>query len=93
MLFLGRLLVLPANVRLEWKVIARYIHSSLFGLTISNKEIFYNIDDTRPQIFGAMRKDRIFPVRAGTFHSRRVSTDAETKKTDRRLFPEPMISK
>jgi hypothetical protein len=36
--FLGKLLVLPANVRLDWKVIARYKHSSLFGLIISNKE-------------------------------------------------------
>ncbi len=25
--FLGKLLVLPANVRLDWKVIARYKHS------------------------------------------------------------------
>jgi hypothetical protein len=36
--FLGKLLVLPANVRLDWKVIARYKYSSLFGLVISNKE-------------------------------------------------------
>ena len=36
--FLGKLLVLPANVRLDWKVIARYKHSSLFGLVISNEE-------------------------------------------------------
>jgi hypothetical protein len=43
--FLGKLLVLPVNVRLDWKVIARYRHSSLFGLTISNKgKKFYNID-------------------------------------------------
>jgi hypothetical protein len=43
--FLGKLLVLPANVRLDWKVIASYKHSSLFGLIISNKEKkFYNID-------------------------------------------------
>jgi len=43
--FLGKLLVLPANVRLDWKVIARYKHSSLFGLVISNEEKkFYNID-------------------------------------------------
>ncbi len=43
--FLGRLLVLPANVRLDWKVIARYKHSSLFGLVISNEgKQFYNID-------------------------------------------------
>jgi hypothetical protein len=32
--FLGKLLVLPANVRLDWKVIARYKHSSLFGLVL-----------------------------------------------------------
>ena len=43
--FLGKPLVLPANVRLDWKVIARYKHSSLFGLVISNKgKKFYNID-------------------------------------------------
>jgi hypothetical protein len=43
--FLGKLLVLPANVRLDWKVIARYKHSSLFGLVISNEgKTFYNID-------------------------------------------------
>jgi hypothetical protein len=35
--FLGKLLVLPAKVRLDWKVIARYKHSSLFGLIISNE--------------------------------------------------------
>ncbi len=36
--FLGKLLVLPANVRLDWKVIARYKHSSLFG-------VFFDDDD------------------------------------------------
>jgi hypothetical protein len=36
--FLGKLLVLPASVRLYWKVIARYKHSSLVGLVISNEE-------------------------------------------------------
>ncbi len=42
---MGKLLVLPANVRLDWKVIARYKHSSLFGLVVSNKgKKFYNID-------------------------------------------------
>ncbi len=35
----------PANVRLDWKVIASYKHSSLFGLVISNEgKKFYNID-------------------------------------------------
>ncbi len=43
--FLGKLLGLPANVRLDWKVIARYKHTSLLGLIISNKgNKFYNID-------------------------------------------------
>jgi hypothetical protein len=43
--FLGKLLVLPANVILDWKVIANYKHASLFGLIISNEEKkFYNID-------------------------------------------------
>jgi hypothetical protein len=36
--FLGKLLVLTANVRLDCKVIARYKHSSLFCLFISNEE-------------------------------------------------------
>jgi hypothetical protein len=41
--FLG--LVFPANVRLDWKVIARYKHFSLFGLIVSEEEkMFYNID-------------------------------------------------
>ncbi len=44
--FLGKLLVLPANVRLDWKVIARYKHSSLFGLAVGNEgKKFYNIDN------------------------------------------------
>jgi hypothetical protein len=36
-LFLGKLLVFPANVRLDWKVIASYKHSSLFGLIDSDE--------------------------------------------------------
>ncbi len=43
--FLDKLLALPANVRLDWKVIVRYKHSNLFGLVVSNKgKKFYNID-------------------------------------------------
>jgi Cytochrome P450 len=43
--FMGKLQVLPENVRLYWKVIASYKHSSLFGLVISDEEkTFYNID-------------------------------------------------
>jgi hypothetical protein len=33
-----KLLVLPGNVRLDWKVIAKYKHSSLFGLVVCNEE-------------------------------------------------------
>jgi hypothetical protein len=35
--FLGKLLVLQANVRLHWKGIARYKHSSLFGLNVNDE--------------------------------------------------------
>ncbi len=43
--FLGKLLMFPANVRLDWKVIARYKHSSTFGLIVSDKgKKFYYID-------------------------------------------------
>jgi hypothetical protein len=43
--FLGKLLVLPANVRLDCKVFARCKHFSLFGLVISNEDKkFYHID-------------------------------------------------
>ncbi len=37
--------MLPANARLDWKVIAKYKRSSLFGLIVSNEgKKFYNID-------------------------------------------------
>jgi hypothetical protein len=36
--FLGKLLVFLANVRLDWKVIASYKHSSLFCRVISDEE-------------------------------------------------------
>jgi hypothetical protein len=40
----GKLLVLTANARLDWKVIARYKSSSLFGLVVCSEEKkFYNI--------------------------------------------------
>ncbi len=45
--FLGKLLVLRANVRPDWKAIARYKHSSLFGLAITNEEKKFNDMDTR----------------------------------------------
>jgi hypothetical protein len=38
-------MVLSANVRLDWKVIAGYKHSSLFGLVVSNEDDkFSNVD-------------------------------------------------
>jgi hypothetical protein len=41
---MGKLLVFPAKVRLDWKVIASYKHSSLFGLIDSDEgKMFYNI--------------------------------------------------
>ena len=50
--FLGKLLVLPANVRLDWKVIAMFKHSSLFGLVISNEEKkLYDIDSRSLHFF------------------------------------------
>ncbi len=39
--FLGKLLVLPANVRPNWKVIAKYKHSSLFGLIVWNEDTIF----------------------------------------------------
>ena len=36
--FLGKLLVFPPNVRPDWKVIASYKHSSLFGHSVSDEE-------------------------------------------------------
>jgi hypothetical protein len=42
---LGKLLLFPSNVTLDWKVIAGYKHSSLFGLINRDKgKRFYNID-------------------------------------------------
>ncbi len=42
--FLGKLLVFPANVRLDWKVIASYKHSSLLVVVISDEgKMFYKI--------------------------------------------------
>ncbi len=36
--FVGRLMVLPANDKLDWKVFARCKPFSLFGLIIRNEE-------------------------------------------------------
>jgi hypothetical protein len=57
---LGKLLVLPANVSLDWKVIARYKHSSLFGHVISNEgSQFYNIDTRREKVLSDWCFDNI----------------------------------
>ncbi len=42
--FLGKLLVFPANVRLDWKVIAGTNTLAHLALSTATKEIFYNID-------------------------------------------------
>jgi hypothetical protein len=55
--FLGKLLALPANVRLDWKVIARYKHSSLFGLVVSNEEKSFKTfapGDNNPSMYKSM---------------------------------------
>jgi len=49
--FFGKLLVLPGNVRLDWKVIERYKYSSLFGLVYCNQEKKFNNIDTSWQSF------------------------------------------
>ena len=42
---MGKFLLLPSNVILDWKVIAGYKHCSLFCLIDSDKgKRFYNID-------------------------------------------------
>jgi hypothetical protein len=43
--FFGKLQVLPENVRLDWKVIARYKYSSyLASLSATEEKKFYNFD-------------------------------------------------
>ncbi len=41
--FLGKLLVLPAYVRLDLKVIARFKHSSLFGFFNNQEKSFITL--------------------------------------------------
>ncbi len=52
--FLDKLLVLLANVRLDWKEIARYKYFNLFGLNISNKEKSF-IKTMTPGRVGSLR--------------------------------------
>jgi hypothetical protein len=69
--FLGKLLVLPANVWLDWKVIARYKHSSLFGLIVSkclcyktfflswwSPILFFFYDHKHSSLFGGLEDDQ-----------------------------------
>jgi hypothetical protein len=59
--FLGKLLVLPANIRLDWKVFARCKHSSLFGFVFSDEgKKFYKID-TRSSAT-SMKERRVMPM-------------------------------
>jgi hypothetical protein len=64
--FLGKVLVLPANVRLAWEVITSYKHSSLLYSSISDKkEKIYNIDTRKkkdPVSFATARAIRVLPV-------------------------------
>ena len=58
--FLGKLLVLPANVGLDWKVFARCKHSSLFGLVISDEEKrFYKIVFSSSMTKGQTKQERV----------------------------------
>jgi hypothetical protein len=60
------LLVLPTNVRLDWKVFDGCKHSSLFGVVIINEEKkFFNID-SRHQVyknfFFFKRSEQVFVI-------------------------------
>jgi hypothetical protein len=51
--FLGKLLVLPAYDRPDWKVIARYKNSDLIGLIVSDEvKKFYNVNDRWSSLLG-----------------------------------------
>jgi hypothetical protein len=63
--FLGKLLVLPANVRIDWKVIASYKHSPKGGTTrvvCSSTQIkLENLArDTRSSLFGVFDEEKKF---------------------------------
>ena len=62
--FFGKLLVLPTNVRLDWKVIARYKNSTLLGLIISDEEKCFISIDTRGQCYKTFygRKLQLFII-------------------------------
>jgi hypothetical protein len=67
--FLGKLLVLPANDRLDWKVFARCKHSSLFGLVISNEEkSFITLTPGICQMVGHFAKLVILSTFLSTWH-------------------------
>ncbi len=61
--------MLSANIRLDWKVIASYKPSSLFGLAVSEeRKTFYNIDPRtlhrRLQWLGSSTKDPKLDIKA-----------------------------
>ncbi len=81
--FLGKLLVLPANVKLDWKVIARYKHSSLFGLVINNEkksfitlapDVFLNNDTKKNEIIQNVPK-QFYIIHIETEHNDIMQND------------------
>jgi hypothetical protein len=61
-----KLLVLPANVRLDWKVFVRCKHYSLLGLIVRDKgKTFYNTDPRCPNA-----KYFFFPANAADKYAR-----------------------
>jgi hypothetical protein len=78
---LGKLLVLPANVRLHWKVIVRYKRSSLFGLDVSDKGKNYNIDTRcQPNIYFLL------------FITNSSGISVEGHRTNRPFHPSPILA-
>ncbi len=70
--FLGRLLVLPANVRLDRKVIAKYKHSSLFGLIDSDGgKKSYNID-VRMHLIGRLSSRENVDISSSSIFDREI---------------------
>ncbi len=86
--FLSKLLVLPANDRLDWKVIAIYEYSSLSGLIISNeRKKFNNIDTWKEQLLACQPLP--WPTACGTpdraWSGWRTSTARSSTETDPKI--------
>jgi hypothetical protein len=73
--FLGKLLMLPTNVRLDWKVIARYKRSSLFCRPSAMKEKSFitltpgrrTAPTSRREFFRRILRSRCIPASASSF--------------------------